>query len=215
MKPSSPLFILLFIHLTSASPIPRLSSHCRLLRFCEPALSDIYKPANPPIRFSVLHFPPHQLSSVPEVEIPRLKEPVREPLTPSKDSYSKILYRSASTNRESLPDSTAQDLSRNPIRSSSGEDRSTSLPMNLLEEDSGETYGTLPSRRTRGENSQRGQLILHGNCGALTFSWNEQMKLFYPMTGPREYSELLVVSVVILFLLALMAWEAVGRVSSW
>ena len=41
------------------------------------------------------------------------------------------------------------------------------------------------------------------------------MKLFYPMTGPREYSELLVVSIVILFLMALMVWEAVGRMSSW
>jgi hypothetical protein len=214
MKPSSPLSLLLFIHVISASPIPRLSSDCRLLRSCEPALSDIPKPANPPIRFSDPHFPPHH-SSGPEEEIPHLKEPVKEPLIPSKDSSSKILYPSPSTNGESLPDVAAQDLLRKPIRFSSGEDRSSSVPMDLLEEDPGDTYGALPSRRIQGGNSQRGRLIRHGNCGAVRFSWNQQMKLFYPMLGPREYSELLVVSIVVLFLVALMVWEAVERVSSW
>jgi hypothetical protein len=215
MKPSSPLSLLLFIHLISASPIPRLSLACQLLRSCEPAISDIPKPANPPITFSDPLFLPHQLSSGPEEEIPRLKEPVKEPLTPSKDSPSKILYPSASTNGESLPYSAAQDLSRNLIRFSSGEDRSSSLPTDLLEEGPRETYQALPSRWIKGENYQRGRLIRHGNCGAVKFSWNEEMKLFYPMTGPREYSELLVVSIVILFLMALMVWEAVGRMSSW
>jgi hypothetical protein len=58
--------------------------------------------------------------------------------------------------------------------------------------------------------NQQDALISPVNGNGRGFSWCERMRQL-TWIGSRQYSELLIVSIVVFFLLALIAWEAVGR----
>jgi len=58
--------------------------------------------------------------------------------------------------------------------------------------------------------NQQDALISPANGNGRGFSWCERMRQL-TWIGSRQYSELLIVSIVVFFLLALITWEAVGR----
>lgn len=173
MKPSSHLSLLLFLHLTSAAPIPGLSSDCRRLRTCRDALSDDSKANNPA---ADQYLPPLHLPSAFDEATPPFKEPAQvSVITTEEDSSLESLGSSTSTSSESIVYGTAH------------------YPVQVWRK--GNQYDALNSP---------------GNGNGRGFSWCERMRQITQI-GSRQYSELLIVSIVVFFLVALMAWETVGR----
>lgn len=100
MKPSSPLSLLLFIHLTSASPLPSLSLECQSFRFCESILSQRVRrdyPSSDPYSSTAPIF------SNPEAPLPPLKEQLKESLTPPNEDASSQYFNSNSRRTAELP----------------------------------------------------------------------------------------------------------------
>lgn len=163
MKPSSPLSLLLFIHLASAAPIPTLSSECLRLSQCRDALANDPRAGIPPTDqdLASLGHP-----SVYEESLPQAKEPAEELLTPPEVDATSHGVRS-----------TAQDAAKNCWK-----------------------------------NSKLSRIGYPTNDDAHARVWCQQMKHF-SWKGSLECSVLLVpiASIVLFFLVALIAWEAVGR----
>jgi hypothetical protein len=203
MKPSSPISLLLFIHLTSAAPIPSISSECQLSSSCQHNLLDNPTLGNRPRRFLDPYFLRPQLSS--EVATPRLKELVDEPLaSPAENPSSKLSSFSPSQPGEQLVQPATQDLAQKPLRSSSGENVPSTTSLEVPVDPVKDWQKSLLTDEPSEENKQTSR-------PGVVFSLSEQVKRLYPWIGSREYSDLLVVGIVVLFLLALIAWEAVGR----
>ncbi|KIM96953.1 hypothetical protein OIDMADRAFT_58501 [Oidiodendron maius Zn] len=179
MKPSSPLSLLLFIHLTSASPLPSLSLECQRFRSCDSILSQRVRrdhPSSDPYSSTAPIF------SNPEGLLPPLKEQLKESLTPpNEDASSKYL--------------------------NSNSRRTAELPADPWTARSANT----PESANTPAGDQQGEVISETEEDAYSFSWCDKTKPLCVWQGAAAYSELFVVSIVVIFVLVVLVCEGVGR----
>lgn len=203
MKASSPLSLLLFIHLTSGTPIRTISSECQLSSSCQHDILDNPTHGHRPRRFLDPYFLRPQVS--PEVATPRLNELGNEPLaSPVETPSSKLSSFTLSQPEEQLAHPGTHDLAQKSLRSRSGETVPSTTSLEIPE-DPMQDWQIFPFTNEPSEENKQTPY------SGVVFSLSRQVRRLYPWIGSREYSDLLVVSIVVFFLVALVAWEAVGR----
>lgn len=162
MRPSSPLSLLLFIHLISATPVPNLRPDCQTSGTCRNEHTDNLKQ-----RSSYPDLPVAALNSAFYKSSPQEQKPVKD-LISAMDSSPKTISSSDATSVETVVFTVTQYPRK---------DWKTTYQQESLPDDS---MHALPWTRV---------------------SWKDT----------RQDSDLLVVGIVVLFIIALIAWEAVGR----
>lgn len=205
MKPTSPLSLFLFLHLVSAIPIPTrhsfTPSDCHY-GSCIPALRTaliLSNPNTPPTKLSEPHFPSHQLSSK------QILDEIYDntPRTPPKT----IFPTKALSAKHPLSSSYLLSLA-NPAP-----DTTTPLPSkptselpNLRKEDAQRYWASSQAGITVVEVSAPSHTIKL--CG---HGQGQYLKIQGAYLA-REYSDLIVVGIVVLFLAVVVAMEACERV---
>jgi hypothetical protein len=210
MRPSSPLPFL-FLYLTSAAPIPiLLPADCQNFEACQPALSVGSRPSTPPTKLSNPHFPSHQLTSPATTAKHHVSEetfnnaPITPPKTISPSAALGVAVPLESAYLQSLasPSSTAANsLAAKPT---------SSLP-HLRKEDELRYWAGLLSGPIKEEDKEH-----HKSVTAFVNCAEHLQPASYTGVGrpkfmSREYSDLLVVSIVVLFLAAVLVLEAMEK----
>lgn len=216
MKPTSPLSLLLFLSLTTALPLPstsKLPKDCLHYTTCQPWLREIFDSSLPPkndhtpaTRLPSPHFPSHQLnppSSSPEAHREVEEEAFNNaPLSPpttlpptlalaaSRPLHSSYLLSLSNSALNNPPQGEPQSTSTEALPS-----KPTSALPELRVEDTLRYWATIPTVSVKKEDSPR---PCSGNLRAAK-----------PIVMAREYSDLLVVGIVVLFLAAVVVMEAV------
>ncbi|KAH7317856.1 hypothetical protein BKA65DRAFT_557264 [Rhexocercosporidium sp. MPI-PUGE-AT-0058] len=224
MKPTSPLSLLLFLQLASATPLPEtlFPSDCHYTScagFRSALLSS--KPNTPPTRLTNPHFPTHQLSSPDTLDAQSFDN---HPVSPSKDTLPSVALTSdrplsssfllSLTNPASSP-----SIQKPPQRASSEESyasKPTSALPHLRKEDAKRYWASLRPANGRKHDEAvevdgpRRPVQL---CGTSAFN-TENYVSFHGVRLARDYSDLMVVGIVLLFLVAVIALELVERVEN-
>ncbi|KAF4631571.1 hypothetical protein G7Y89_g6561 [Cudoniella acicularis] len=227
MKPTSPISLFLFIHLASSAPIPishnTLTISCSQKSCREHIINPITGPNTPPTTFNIAnnpHFPVHQLFP---------NEPIdNKPITPSSAispsaalsvsnpiSSSYLLALSSST-IQNPPQSPAAPVSSLPAKPTSA------LP-NLRKEDAERYWASLRSATTKDKNGvemvmsdgsvdpPQTMRCLDMQLEAVPGGYYIRHRATYVV---REYSDVLVVGIVLLFLVIVICVEAVEKFGS-
>ncbi|KAK0111649.1 hypothetical protein ONS95_001993 [Cadophora gregata] len=221
MKPTSPLSLLLFLQLASAAPLPEtlFPSDCHYTScagFRSALLSS--KPNTPPTRLTSPHFPAHQLSSPDTLDVDAFDN---RPFSPSEDIRPSVALTSDRPLSSSFLLSLANPASSPSIQkapqSTSSEDSLASKPTsalpNLRREDAERYWASLRPASGKKEDEaveddgQRRKVV----CGATGFI-AESYVSFHGVRLARDYSDLMVVGIVVLFLAAVVALELVERI---
>ncbi|KAH7386467.1 hypothetical protein BKA64DRAFT_144231 [Cadophora sp. MPI-SDFR-AT-0126] len=222
MKPTSPLSLLLFLQLASATPLPEnlfptdcQSTSCAAFRSA--LLSS--KPNTPPTRLTDPHFPTHQLSSPDTLDGDSFDN---HPLSPSEDTRPSVALTSdrplSSSFLLSLANpASSPSIQKAPQKTDSEESlasKPTSALPGLRKEDAKRYWASLrpTSVNKDGEavevEGPRRRLRL---CGTTDFI-AENYVSFHGVRLARDYSDLMVVGIVVLFLVAVVALELVERI---
>jgi hypothetical protein len=221
MKPTSPLSLLLFLQLASTSPIPLStfspSKDCTHSS-CTPSqqaafLLSISKPHTPPTHLTEPHFPSHQLStdnSIPAEIIDNT------PLSPPNHTPATIALTA------SRPLVSSYILSLSSPSPTPSEDPEAALPAkptsalgDLRKEDARQYWESLksPTEITPSKESvilpeRERPRIIH-LCGEVKVTTTQSRRYL-----AREYSDLMVVGIVVLFLIIAVAMEAAESIDS-
>jgi len=212
MKPTSPLSLLLFLHLVSAIPIPTRDSvypsDCRY-GSCAPSLRTaliLTKPNTPPTKLSEPHFPSHQLSSSKQILDEIYDNTPRTPpktITPTAALSAKYPLTSSyllSLVTPSQPDTTT------PLPS-----KPTSELPNLRKEDAQRYWASLREKAASRSGITVVELQAPSHTIKLCGHGQEQYLKIQGAYLAREYSDLMVVGIVVLFLAVVVAMEASER----
>ena len=214
MKPTSPLSLLLFLSLTTAAPLPprsKLHKDCLDETSCQAWLRESFSPKSaqtPPTRIPPSpHFPDHQL--IPTASSPESHRKVEEafnnaPLASPKTIPETVALSASRPLHTSYLLSISHSLSKTPSSapyldtSTSSSDALPSKPTSALpelrEEDTLRYWATIPNHSEEKQEEGRDRTY----TGTIR-----------PIVMAREYSDLLVVAIVVLFLAAVVVMEAV------
>jgi hypothetical protein len=233
MKPTSPLSLLLFLHLTTSAPIPTkhtstlptdclhyFSSTCRSLL---PS-----KPNTPPTTLSNPHFPYHQLSPQTDSSVHREQEAVFQntPITPPKGIRPSRALKGPvpleSSYLLSLADPATKPPSQDPL-SKTQSPTSDALPAkptsalpHLRKEDAKRYWASLRAQTlglsigdeeravSDGPVIPKSRICSEGMAGG-------RMYVGKPVLIAREYGDMMVVGIVVIFLAAVVVMEAVEK----
>jgi hypothetical protein len=218
MKPTSPLSLLLFLRLVSAAPlpIPIVLPDCKTSA-CTAFVSN---PNTPPSRLTEPHFPTHQVTSITSDEVfdnkqvtPSSKVPPHVALAVPQPLSSAFL--------KSLSNPASKPAPENPIFENAAEEQATeteNLPAKptsalpeLRKEDArlywasrggAATEETEPVHQVEADvQSQKAH-----QCGDMKYYDVQRVKV------TRDYSDFMVVGLVLLFLAVVVALEAVEKI---
>jgi hypothetical protein len=212
MKPTSPLSLLLFLHLVSAIPIPTrhsfTPSDCQYSS-CAPSLRTAFilsKPNTPPTKLSEPHFPSHQLSSKKILDEIYDNTPRTPPKTITPTAALSAKHPLSSSYLLSLANALHPDTTT-PLPS-----KPTSELPNLRKEDAQRYWASLRDKAA----SQAGVTVVELQAPSHTIKLcghgQEQYLKIQGAYLAREYSDLMVVGIVVLFLAVVVAMEACERV---
>ncbi|CZT13778.1 uncharacterized protein RAG0_17275 [Rhynchosporium agropyri] len=227
MKPTSPLSLVLFLQLVSATPLPEtlFPSDC-LRTSCAGFRSSLLsagKPNTPPTRLTNPHLPTHQLSSPDTLDQETFNN---RPLIPAKYTPPSIALTSqrplSSSYLRSLGNPASSPAIQKPPHATNSQDihppsKPTSALPHLRKEDTKRYWASL--RPARGGGSRNEAVETGGPrntvhlCGASAFL-AENYVSFHGMRLARDYSDLIVVGIVLLFFIAVIALELVQRVQN-
>jgi hypothetical protein len=211
MKPASPLSLLLFLHLVSAIPIPiknvLFATDCHYSS-CAPSLRTaiiLAKPNTPPTTLTEPHFPSHQLSSKQLIE----ETYDNAPRTPPKQiSASKALSASHPLSSSYLLSLANPASPPHPDATSHLPSKPTSELPNLRKEDAQRYWA---SSREKADSSITLVEIQASQAIKLCGHEQDQYLRIQGAYLAREYSDLMVVGIVVLFLAVVVALEACER----
>ncbi|KAL2065346.1 hypothetical protein VTL71DRAFT_3015 [Oculimacula yallundae] len=225
MKPTSPLSLLFFLQLVSASPLPEnlFPSDCHSTS-CAGFRSALLasKPNTPPTRLTNPHFPTHQLSSPDTLDSESFNN---QPLTPSIDTPPSIALSSerplSSSFLQSLRNPASSPSIQKPPHATNSQENLPSKPTSelphLRKEDAKKYWASLrPASGSGGKDESVEKDGPKQNvhvCGTSAFI-TEHYVSFHGVRLARDYSDLMVVGIVVLFLVAVIALELVERVKN-
>jgi len=230
MKPSSPLSLFIFLHLTCAVPIPiTFPPDCQSL-WCQSILSSRPQLANRPTQFSNPHFPSHQLSAASEATDRHLDKeefnntPMTPPLSSEPSQSLSADHPLVSSYLQSLANPALKNPSEpHPSSPSSAPAAQAAKPTSALphlRKIDAIRYWALPLRlsKVNGEKESitRGRLLQPGTkcSGGMGEIMTVHARLRQPTLVAKEYSDFIVVGIVVLFLVAVVAMEAWEKFNS-
>ncbi|KAG4433075.1 hypothetical protein IFR05_011441 [Cadophora sp. M221] len=223
MKPSSPLSLLFFLQLASATPLPEtlFPSDCHYTScagFRSALLSS--KPNTPPTRLTNPHFPTHQLSSPDTLDAESFDN---HAVSPSKDTSPSVALTSnrplSSSFLLSLTNPASSPSIQKPPHGTASEESLASKPTSALphlrKEDAKRYWASLrPANGRKGEAVETdGPHHTAQLCATSEFN-TEHYVSFHGVRLARDYSDLMVVGIVVLFLVAVVALELVERIEN-
>lgn len=222
MKPTSPLSLLLFLQLASATPLPEtlFPSDCQstsCAAFRSALLSS--RPNTPPTRLTNPHFPSHQLSSPDTLDGDAFDN---HPLSPSEDIRPSAALSSdrplSSSFLLSLTNPASSPSIQKPPQETETEESLASKPTSALpglrKEDAKRYWASLrPASGGKDDEvvEDEGPRRRVQLCGTTEFI-AENYVSFHGVRLARDYSDLMVVAIVVLFLVAVVALELVERI---
>jgi hypothetical protein len=235
MKPTSPLS-LLFLSLTIAAPIPsKLPKDCLHDPNCQSWPREIFSASSPFSNIRNDHTPPTRLPSGPDFPAHQLYPPSspeshreieeefnNSPVQPPKDQRHSVALTSNRPLQSSYLLSLTHPVLQNPpqgeLQSSSTEalpSKPTSSLPELREEDTARYWATITSESVDRKEGLE-VIISDGSSNAVVscgeyprLAGSAYLRLGQPIVMTREYSDMLVVGIVVLFLAAVVVLEAV------
>jgi hypothetical protein len=228
MKPTSPLSLLLFLSVTTAVPIPwKLPKECLHYTTCQPWLREIIASSpskndhTPPARLPTPHFPAHQLYP-PSSSLESHREIEEEafnngPIRPPKDQHPNLALSSNRPLQSSYLLSLSNPALKNPPQgepqSTSSDDALPSKPTSALptlrKDDAIRYWATIKVDEKEGQNLPASDGTGRKCENFSNFAGSAYLRVGQPMIMAREYSDLLVVGIVVIFLIAVVVLEAV------
>ncbi|KAH6672103.1 hypothetical protein B0J14DRAFT_86566 [Halenospora varia] len=223
MRPTSPLSLLLFLHLTSSAPIPL--SHNILITSCSYTSCQelLTNPATPPTTLRNPHFPTHQINSNSDEIIdnrptnPSVTVSPSHALTATKPLVSSYLIAISNPTLQHPPQGPLSALPAKP---------SSALP-SLRKADAKRYWASLRAGRTSTKDENGEEMVMSDGpvepshqtmvkCGGNAMDMNTFPGGYYYIrhrttTVVREYSDVVVVGIVLLFLAIVVCVEAVEK----